>query len=170
MTAAEIIAILQAEFGPAILAAHPEALDPFVQVESAKIAEVCTFLKSDPRLQFDFLNNLSGVDYLETDPKKVAKAGFEPHLEVVYHMSTFAHPGRRFTVKVVLSRSGAEVPTVCNVWRTADWHERECFDLFGIRFMSHPDPRRILLADDWVGHPLLKDYEFPLEYADIRCR
>ena len=79
MTATEIIAILQAEFGPTILAAHPEALDPFVQVESARIVDVCAFLKSDPRLRFDFLNNLSGVDYLETDAKKVAKAKAPAH-------------------------------------------------------------------------------------------
>jgi len=170
MTPPEIIAILQSDFGPAILAVQPEAFDPFVQVEPARIADVCEFLKNDPRLQFEILNNLGGVDYLEPDAKKLAKAGFEPHLEVVYHLSSFRVPGRRFTVKVYLPRAGAELPTVSNVWRTADWHERECFDFFGITFLGHPDPRRILLADDWVGHPLLKDYEFPLEYRDIRCR
>ena len=63
-----------------------------------------------------------------------------------------------------------ELPTVCSIWRTADWHEREVYDLFGVRFLGHPDLRRILLADDWVGYPLRKDYEFPLEYRDIRCR
>ena len=63
-----------------------------------------------------------------------------------------------------------EVPTVCGVWKTADWQEREVFDLLGVAFVGHPDPRRILLADDWVGHPLRKDYEFPLEYHGIRCR
>jgi NADH-quinone oxidoreductase subunit C len=170
MTPPEIIAILQDRFGPVILAVQPEAFDPFVQVEPAKIAEVCAFLKDDPRLQFDFLNNLSGVDYLEPDAKKVAKAGFEPHLEVLYHMSSFAHPGRRFTLKVVLPRANAEIPTVSSIWRTADWHEREVYDLFGIHFAGHPDLRRILLSDDWIGFPMLKDYEFPLEYADIRCR
>jgi NADH-quinone oxidoreductase subunit C len=168
MTTPEIIATLQAEFGPAILAVQAEAPDPFVQVEAARIADICAFLKNT--LRFEILNNLSGVDYLEPDAKKAAKAGFEPHLEVVYHLSSFARPGERFTLKVVLPREGAELPTVSTVWRTADWHERECYDFFGIRFLGHPDPRRILLADDWVGHPLLKDYEFPLEYHDIRCR
>lgn len=168
MTAPEIIERLQSEFGPAILAVQPEALDPFVQVEPAKIADVCAFLKE--KLRFEILNNLSGVDYHEPDAKKLAKAGFEPHLEVLYHLSSFARPGERFTLKVVLQRANAELPTVSGVWRTADWHERECFDFFGIRFLGHADPRRILLADDWVGHPLLKDYEFPLEYHDIRCR
>ena len=123
------------------------------------------------------LNDLSGVDYLEPDAKKAAKAGYDPHVEVVYHLSSFSVPGRRITLKVILPRwkndipgELPEVPTVSGVWPTADWHERECYDLMGVRFLGHPDPRRILLSDDWVGHPLRKDYEFPLEYHDIRCR
>jgi NADH-quinone oxidoreductase subunit C len=177
MTAAETIALLQQTFGPAITGAKPDAADPFVTVDPARLVEVCTFLRDDPRLRFELLNDLSAVDYLEPDPKKAAKAGFEPHLEVVYHLSSFTFPGRRFTLKVVLPRwkgdvAGElpEVPSVAGVWRTADWHEREAFDLVGVRFLGHPDPRRILLADDWVGHPLRKDYEFPLEYNGIRCR
>ena len=177
MTAAETIALLQQQFGPAITGTKPDALDPFVTVDPARLVEVCTFLRDDPRLRFELLNDLSAVDYLEPDQKKAAKAGFEPHLEVVYHLSSFTFPGRRFTLKVVLPRwkgdvAGElpEVPSVAGVWRTADWHEREAFDLVGVRFLGHPDPRRILLADDWVGHPLRKDYEFPLEYNGIRCR
>ena len=175
MTPAGIIAQLGSTFGAAILNKQLDGFDPFVVVEPAKLVDVCRYLRDE--LQFDILNNLSGVDYLETDPKKVAKAGFEPHLEVVYHLSSFAVPGRRFTLKVLLPRwlndvAGElpEVPTVTGVWRTADWHERETFDLLGIRFVGHPDPRRILMSDEWVGHPLRKDYEFPLEYHDIRCR
>ena len=177
MTPADIIALLEAQFGSVITAKNAAAMDPFVAVEAAKLVEVCTFLRDDPRLKFEMLNDLSAVDYLEPDVKKAAKAGFEPHLEVVYHLSSFTFPGRRFTLKVVLPRwkdntpgSLPEVPTVSGVWRTADWHEREAFDLMGITFTNHPDPRRILLADDWVGHPLRKDYEFPLEYHGIRCR
>ncbi len=174
MTPADIAARLDSAFGSAIIA-KLDVPDPHAIVEPAHIADVCRFLCDE--LQFDILNNLGGVDYLETDPKKVAKAGFEPHLEVVYHLSSFAHPGRRFALKVILPRWKGdavgelpEVPTVTGVWRTADWHERECFDLVGVRFVGHPDPRRILLSDDWIGHPLRKDYEFPLEYHDIRCR
>lgn len=171
MTNTDIHALLQGQFGDAVSAAEPTT------VNADRLVDVCTFLKNDPRLRFDFLNNISGVDYLETDAKKVAKAGFEPHLEVVYHLSSIAFPGRRFAFKVILPRwkDGVvgelpEVPSVSSLWRTADWHEREVYDLVGIRFAGHPDPRRILMADDWVGHPLRKDFEYPLEYHDIRCR
>jgi NADH-quinone oxidoreductase subunit C len=177
MTPTDIIALLEQQFGPAITAKNAEALDPFVAVEPSRLVEVCTFLRDDPRLKFEMLNDVSGVDYLEPDAKKAAKAGIEPHLEVVYHLSSFTFPGRRFTVKLILPRwkddqpgSLPEVPTVTGVWPAADWHEREAYDLVGVTFLGHPDPRRILLADDWVGHPLRKDYEYPLEYHGIRCR
>ncbi len=177
MTAAEIAALLQQQFGPAVTGQKLDALDPFVTVDPARLVDVCTFLRDDPRLKFEILNDVSGVDYLEPDPKKAPKAGFDPHVEVVYHLSSFSFPSRRFTVKVILPRWKGdkpgelpEVPTVTGVWRTADWQEREVYDLVGVTFLGHPDPRRILLADDWVGHPLRKDYEFPLEYHGIRCR
>ena len=177
MTATEIAALLEERFGPAITGKKLDALDPFVTVEPAQLVEVCRFLRDEPRLRFALLNDITGVDYLEIDAKKVAKAGFEPHLEVLYHLSSFAFPGRRFTLKLVLPRwkgdaVGAlpEVPSVSGVWRTADWHEREVYDLVGVFFTGHPNLVRILLNDDWVGHPLRKDYEFPLEYHGIRCR
>ncbi|HET6574882.1 MAG TPA: NADH-quinone oxidoreductase subunit C [Fimbriiglobus sp.] len=177
MTAAEIVTLLEQQFGSAVTGKKLDTIDPSVTVEPAKLVEVCTFLRDDARLRFEILNDISGVDYLEPDPKKAAKAGFEPHLEIVYHLSSFTHPGRRFTLKVVLPRWKGdtpgelpEVPTLCGVWRTADWQEREVYDLLGVKFLGHPDPRRILLNDDWVGHPLRKDYEFPLEYHGIRCR
>jgi NADH-quinone oxidoreductase subunit C len=177
MTPTEIAAILEEQFGPAVTGKNLAALDPFIALDPAKLVEVCTFLRDDPRLRFELLNDITGVDYLETDPKKVAKAGFDPHLEVVYHLSSFSYPGRRFTLKLILPRWKGnqpgelpEVPSVAGIWRTADWHERELFDLVGVYFTGHPDLRRILLAEDWVGHPLRKDYEYPLEYHGIRCR
>lgn len=142
-------------------------------IDLSRFLEVMTAVKND----YAILNNISGVDYLETDAKKAAKAGFDPHVEVVYHFSSFDQPGQRLQLKVILPRwkgdiAGElpEVPSVAHLWRTADWHEREVWDLAGIKFTDHPDLRRILLGDDWVGHPLRKDYEFPLEYHDIRCR
>jgi NADH-quinone oxidoreductase subunit C len=175
-SAADIVSLLTDRFGERIRSKNLEAIDPFVSVEAADLVEVCRFLKEDERLHFDLLNCVSGVDYLEPDAKKAPKAGFEPHLEVVYHLSSFRHR-HRFVVKVILPRwkdgkAGElpEVPSVNQLWRAADWHEREVYDLIGVSFTGHPDLTRILLSDDWVGHPLRKDYEFPLEYHGIRGR
>lgn len=176
MAPADVISLLEERFGPAISGKKLDAIDPWAVVDVNRLVGVCEFLRDDPRLRFDLLNCVSGVDYLEPDPKKAPKAGFEPHLEVVYHLSSFTHK-HRFVLKLVLPRwkdgvAGQlpEVPTVSHLWPTADWHERETFDLVGVMFTGHPDLRRILLAEDWEGHPLRKDYEFPLEYHDIRCR
>ncbi|MFO0866585.1 MAG: NADH-quinone oxidoreductase subunit C [Gemmataceae bacterium] len=176
MTAVEIIAVLEGQFGAKIKAKNVEAIDPFVVVDPADLPAVCRFLRDDARLRFDILSCISGVDYLEPDPKKVAKAGFEPHTEVVYHFQSFTHR-HRFVLKLNLPRWKGdkpgelpEVPSVSSIWAAADWHEREVYDLSGIWFNGHPDLRRILLAEDWTGHPLRKDYEFPLEYHGIRGR
>jgi NADH-quinone oxidoreductase subunit C len=176
MTATEIIAVLEAEFGSRIKDKKTDTIDPYVVVEPAHLLEVSRFLRDDANLKFDQLNCISGVDYLEPDPKKAPKAGFEPHLEVVYHMSSFAHR-HRFTLKLILPRwkdnkpgSLPEVPSLTGLWLAADWHEREVYDLSGVWFNGHPDLRRILLSEDWIGHPLRKDYEFPLEYHGIRGR
>ena len=161
-------------FGPAVTSKKLDAIDPPGR-EPDHLVEICRWLRDEPDLRFDLLNCISGVDYLETDPKKAAKAGFDPHVEVVYHLSSTVHR-HRFVVKLAMPRwadadSGLpEVPTVSGVWATADWHERETYDMFGITFTGHPDLRRILLAEDWEGYPLRKDYEYPLEYHDIRCR
>ena len=147
-----------------------------LRLNRARLVEICNFLRNDPRLKFEILNDISGVDYLETDPKKVAKAGFEPHLEVVYHLSSFSFPGRRFTLKVVLARWKDDVVACCprcRAWsvsgRRADWQERSLRPRRG-QLIGHPGLVRILLGEDWVGHPLRKDYEFPLEYHGIRGR
>ncbi|MSU77904.1 MAG: NADH-quinone oxidoreductase subunit C [Gemmataceae bacterium] len=176
MTGAEIIATLEAECSTKIKSTKADAIDPFVFVEPGDLVAVATVLRDHAKLKFEMLNCISGVDYLELDPKKIAKAGFEPHVEVVYHFSSFTHK-HRFVVKVSLPRwkdnkpgELPEVPTLSPLFPAADWHEREAFDLVGVNFVGHPDLCRILLADDWVGHPLRKDYEFPLEYHGIRGR
>src|SRR6476661_6584762 len=174
MTAAEIAAALEQKFGERIKSKALDAIDPFVVFEAAELPAVARFLRDEPALRFDLLHNISGVDYLELDPKKAAKAGYEPHVEVVYHLQSFTHR-HRFVVKVILPRwkdnkpgQLPEVPSVTGLWRAADWHEREVYDLSGVYFTGHPDLTRILLAEDWEGHPLRKDYEFPLEYHGIR--
>lgn len=176
MTSLEIMEALDRKFGPRIKDKKLDAIDPFVVLDPADLVDVCRFLRDDPRLSFDILNCISGVDYLEIDPKKAPKAGFEPHLEVVYHLSSFLHK-HRFVFKLVLPRwrddkpgELPEVPSVTSLWVAADWHEREVYDLTGIWFAGHPDLRRILLSEDWIGYPLRKDYEFPLDYHGIRGR
>jgi NADH-quinone oxidoreductase subunit C len=172
----DIASTLQQQFGDKIKSAKLDAIDPFVAVDAGDVPAVCRFFRDDSRLRFELLLNISGVDYLEPDPKKAPKAGFDPHLEVVYHLMSVTHQ-HRFALKVILPRwkgdkSGdlPEVPSVAGIWRTADWHEREVYDLCGVKFVGHPDLTRILLAEDWEGHPLRKDYEFPLEYHGTRGR
>jgi NADH-quinone oxidoreductase subunit C len=167
---------LKSKFGDKITGSNLTAIDPWIEVAPEAIADVGRFLRDEADLRFDFLNCISGVDYLEPDPKKAAKAEFQPHTEVVYHLWSMPFK-RSLVLKVMLPRwkndtpgELPEVPTVSSVWRTADWHEREVYDLSGIYFTGHPDLRRILCPEDWVGHPLRKDYELPLEYHGIRGR
>jgi NADH-quinone oxidoreductase subunit C len=176
MNSSETIAVLEQQFGERIKSKKTDALEPFVVVDTSNLVEICRFLRDDSRLRFELLNCISGVDYLEPDPKKAPKAGFEPHLEVVYHLQSFTHR-HRFVVKVILPRwkdgKAGELPevhSVVSIWSAAEWHEREVYDLTGVWFTGHPDLHRILLSEDWVGHPLRKDYEFPLEYHGIRGR
>src|SRR5262245_32694815 len=91
MTAADIVTILEEKFGPRIKSKKLDAIDPSIVVDPADIVAVCRFLRDDPRLRFEILNSICGVDYLEIDPKKAPKAGYEPHLEVVYHLSSFSN-------------------------------------------------------------------------------
>ncbi|MCA9099365.1 MAG: NADH-quinone oxidoreductase subunit C, partial [Planctomycetaceae bacterium] len=143
MKPAEIHQKLQSKFGEKVTGANLEALDPWIECSPAALPEVATFLKEDPDLQFDALNNLSAVDYLQPDPKKAAKFGHEPHIELVYHLYSYAKK-HWIVLKVKLPRwkgdkAGElpEVPTVSNVWGIADWHEREAYDLMGIHFQGH---------------------------------
>ena len=153
-----------------------EGIDPWIEVDAGHIAEICRYLRDDPALAFELCNCISVVDYLHTDSRKAAKAEWQPHLELVYHLSSIRLK-HRVVLKAVLPRwqedkpgQLPEVPSVSGVWTTADWHEREVFDLSGVRFLGHPDLRRILCPEDWQGHPLRKDYEMPLEYHGIRGR
>jgi NADH-quinone oxidoreductase subunit C len=161
-------------FGSAMVASEAKDLDPWIEVAAGRLPEICLFLRDDPDLRFNMLNCITGVDYFEHDAKKAAAAGWEPHMEVLYHLSSLAR--RHWLVlKVRLLRwqqdepgRPPEVPSVTHVWNAAEWHEREVFDLSGVRFTGNPDLRRILLPEDWQGHPLRKDYQPPAEYHGIR--
>ena len=146
---AEIVEILKAEFGDAVLDHGEFRGQVSVVVDKDRIVDVCTFCRDDDRLRFNMLTDLTAVDRM---PRK-------PRFEVVYNLYSFPH-NRRLRLKAPVEENDT-LSTVEGVWKAANWLEREVYDLFGIVFDGHPDLRRILLWDGYVGHPLRKD--FPLE-------
>jgi NADH-quinone oxidoreductase subunit C len=175
MNIEEIFQQLSERFGESVKPGNFAALDPWIEVKADAIPEVCRFLRDNPSMRFEMLNCITAVDYLEVVSKKAAKASFVPYIEVLYHLSSMSLR-HRLVIKVVLPRWRDDipgqlprVPTVSHIWRTAEWHEREVYDLSGIEFVGHPDMRRILCPEDWVGHPLRKDYQMPEEYHGIRA-
>ena len=160
MDAASIHQRLSARFGDRITAFQAEALQPWAVVAPEAIAEVAAFCKADPELAFDNLMCLSAVDYPKETP---------PRMEVVYHLWSYTH-SHLFVLKAFLPRESPSLPTVENVWGVANWHEREAWDLFGIAFTGHSDLRRILLPDDWEGHPLRKDWVDPDFYNGMHVK
>jgi NADH-quinone oxidoreductase subunit C len=155
LDASAIHSALRARFGTAIGDLAGTGSDASALVPADRIADVCRFARDDAALRFDCLSNLSGVDY----PKRSV-------IQVVYHL--FSYPHRHHLVlKVDAVRDDPVVQTVSDVWSTADWLEREVFDLLGVRFTGHPDLRRILMPEDWPGHPLRKDFVEPEEYHGI---
>lgn len=123
---------------------HPDELT--IKVKKEKIVEICQYLKDDPYLNFNYLSDLCGVDYPER----------EERFEVVYHLYSI-YKKHRLRLKIS-AKDGESVPSVIGVWKTANWHEREAYDLLGIPFEGHHDLRRILLPEEWEGHPLRKEY------------
>ena len=132
--------------------------DPFVLVDPHKILEFLHVCRDENRLRFEPL-----VDLTATDPKAE-----DPNLWVNLNLLSVERR-QRLAIKVLLPKSDPRMPSSTPIYRAAQWHERECAEMFGIGFVGHPDPRHILLPDDWVGHPLRKDYVFPKEYHGISC-
>jgi len=120
--------------------------NPIIVVRKERLLEVMNFLKHDPDLHLRQLADLCGADYPDR----------EKRFEIVYQVNSIRH-GHRVTLKVRLAAEEA-APSVTGVWRSANWFEREVFDLLGVRFEGHPNLKRILLSDDWTGHPLRKEY------------
>ena len=176
MSGESLLAELQKKFGDKVLGANFEAIDPWIEVSPEGIVDVCIHLRDDAKLKMDMLNCITAVDFCEPDPKKAKKVSWEPHIELVYHLSSISKK-HSLVLKVNLPRWKGdvegeipEIASVSSIWSTADWHEREVYDLSGIRFLGHPNHRRILCPEDWKGYPLRKDYEMPLEYHGIRGR
>jgi len=151
---------LAAAFGEKIVALNVEVASPFAVVAPEAIVDVAQFCKAERELAFDNLMNLSAVDYPKETP---------PRMEVVYHLLSYTH-GHTFALKVYLPREEPRVATVEGIWGVANWHEREAYDMFGIAFTGHSDLRRILLPDDWVGHPLRTDWQDPDFYNGMHVK
>jgi NADH:ubiquinone oxidoreductase subunit C len=124
-----------------------------VNVEPRQWLPLAEMLRSEPSLHFDYLFCLTCVDW-------------KTHLTMVYHFTSTQYR-HTLVVKSKLDRTQPVIHTVCHIWRTAELHEREVFDLFGVRFTGHPDLRRLLLTDDWKGFPLRKDYEDPVNMIKL---
>ncbi|HUB08227.1 MAG TPA: NADH-quinone oxidoreductase subunit C [Myxococcales bacterium] len=155
LTPEQIQAAVAAKFGDAVGPLAPPAKDPFFTVKADRLLEVCRFLKAEPTLAFDFLEDVTATDHLK-----------ENQIKVVYHLFSYAHR-HGVVIKVELDRAAPKVASLEPLWKTADWLEREVYDLFGVTFEGHPDMRRIMMPDDWVGHPLRKDYQEAGGYEDI---
>jgi NADH-quinone oxidoreductase subunit C len=137
---------LKEKFPGSVLDAYSFRGENTVVVKKEDIIEICRFLKDDPELSFNFLSDLCGVDYM----------GREPRFDVVYNLFSVSRH-HRIRVKAMVGEGG-KVASVVGVWSTADWHERETYDMYGIVFEGHPNLTRILMPEDWDGHPLRKDY------------
>ncbi len=163
MTFEDIKLLLIEKFGPGIIAGEETGgLQPALLIEPGRIAEVCLELRNNSKTYFDFLSSLTGVDY-----------GIEENrFGVVYHLASIPYK-TQLTLKISVENNRdlndlPSFPSITSVYRTADWHEREAYDLVGIFFEGHPDLRRILLPDDWEGFPLRKDYKTAEYYKGIR--
>ena len=131
-----------------ILDSHDFRGDQTITVQKNALIELFKFLRDDPELDFKFLMDLTAVDYLNRKDNR---------FEVVYHFYSLKH-NHRLRVKVPVSEDDCTIDSVSSLWKTANWYEREVWDLYGIKFNGHPDMRRILLYEEFKGHPLRKDY------------
>ena len=163
MNPADIKSILIEKFGEGVIVGEESTgLQPALLIDPDRIADVCLELRNNPKTYFDFLSCLSGVDY-----------GVEANrFGVVYHLASIPYQ-TQLTLKVSKENNRdleelPSFPTISSVYRAADWHEREAFDMEGIFFEGHPDLRRILLPDDWEGFPLRKDYKTAEYYKGIK--
>lgn len=138
---------LTQRFSGSILETRSYRGDDTALVKKQDILEICMFLRDDEELLYNFMMDLTAVDYL----------GKEPRFEVVYHLYSLKH-NRRVRIKAGVSESDCTIDSIVSVWVAADWFEREVFDMYGITFKGHPELRRILLYEGFEGHPLRKDY------------
>jgi NADH-quinone oxidoreductase subunit C len=147
-----IVARLRDRLGPRVQETHDFRSDHTATIARAGLVDALTYCRDDPGLAFDLLVDITAVDYLKFPGREDG-----PRFEVVYHLYSVAH-NHRVRLKVQVEQDDATVPTATSLWPIANWLEREVWDMFGIRFEGHPDPRRLLLYEEFEGHPLRKDY------------
>lgn len=133
---------------------------PFILISASNLLLLCKFLHTSPLFYFDFLNCITAID-------NGVEAGT---IDMIYHLSSIPFE-KSVILKVQIDRSSdATIDSLSSIWRTADWHEREIYDFFGVKFNNHPDLRRILLPADWQGHPMRKDYQEQETYHGIKVK
>jgi NADH-quinone oxidoreductase subunit C len=155
MEPAEIFSRLEKRFSGKVGDFKDDVPEPYLLVDGDAIVEVCRFLRDDADLKFEVLSDQTAVDW----PK-------EEKIQLVYHLYSYSRR-HQIVLKVDLPRANPKIATVENIWKVANWFEREIFDLFGVIFEGHSDLRRILLPEDWEGYPLRKDYIEQEEYDGI---
>lgn len=164
MTTTEIEVLIKQKFGEEAIIAAKDGLMPYLQIEASKLNQICSFLHTDDRCYFD---SLSCITALDNGPEKGT-------MELFYNLYSIPF-GHKLALNIVLERpqvinKSAKVPTVSDIWHAANWDEREAYDLVGIIFENHPDLRRILMPEDWEGHPLQKDYILQEKYHGITVK
>jgi NADH-quinone oxidoreductase subunit C len=156
VTPQEIHDRLKTQLGEAIVDFKADAItEPWIRIDPHHTKEIGLFLRDTPELQFDSLMCLSGVD------------NNDGTLSTVYHLYSIPHK-HRLVLKAIVTKDNPQTQSVEAVWKTANWHERESFDLLGIIYTEHPDLRRILCPYDWEGHPLRRDYKPPEFYNGMK--
>jgi NADH-quinone oxidoreductase subunit C len=147
-----ILARLRGHLGERVLETHDFRGDSTAVIARDAVVDSLALCRDDPDLAFDLLMDITAVDYLKFPGREDG-----PRFDVVYHLYSVSR-NHRIRVKTPVEQDDARVPTVSHLWPIANWLEREVWDMFGIRFDGHPDLRRLLLPDEFVGHALRKDY------------
>ena len=157
MTTNQIFDLVKNTFGQKVLQINLNDVPQSIEITVKENYNLFIFLRDNDKLYFDMLSSITGIDNGPEDNT----------MEVIYNLYSIPFD-LHLMVKIKIAREYAMVPTVSNIWKTANWHEREIFDLLGIRFEGHPDLRRILLPNDWEGHPLRKDDVLQERYHGIK--
>ncbi|MCP9767686.1 NADH-quinone oxidoreductase subunit C [Lacihabitans sp. LS3-19] len=139
-----------------------EVSQPYILFETKDLLKICQYIYTSPTYYFDLLNCITGIDNGVENGK----------IDIIYHFTSIPF-GVSLILKTQIDRTlddSSRIDSVSALWKTADWHEREIFDFFGVKFNTHPDLRRILLPADWEGHPMRKDYEELEKYHGIKVK